>query len=91
MDATYRNDLRELNEVNFQRFDAKLEQRVFASEARLDRRITELKADTQVGFANLQRDLERGLRAQLKWMVGFWLGTVIPLAGLIVVLNRWGG
>ena len=28
MDATYRNDLREVNELNFARFDAKLEQRL---------------------------------------------------------------
>lgn len=28
VDATYRADLRELNELNFQRFDAKLEQRL---------------------------------------------------------------
>ena len=28
VDATYRTDLRELNELNFARFDAKLEQRV---------------------------------------------------------------
>ncbi len=34
MDATYRGDLRELNELNFSRFDAKLE-----------RRLAELKAD----------------------------------------------
>ena len=28
VDATYRNDLREVNELNFARFDAKLEQRL---------------------------------------------------------------
>jgi hypothetical protein len=28
VDATYRADLRELNELNFARFDAKLEQRI---------------------------------------------------------------
>ena len=34
VDATYRSDLRELNELNFARFDAKLE-----------RRLAELKSD----------------------------------------------
>ena len=28
VDATYRSDLRELNELNFARFDAKLQQRI---------------------------------------------------------------
>jgi hypothetical protein len=91
VDATYRNDLRELNEANFQRFDAKLEQRVTASEARV-------RAEVQVGFANmdtrfarLEARLEYRLGAQMKWMFGFWLGTLIPLVGLMLALNRWGG
>ena len=35
VDATYRNDLRELNELNFARFDAKLEQRMHELKAEL--------------------------------------------------------
>ena len=35
MDATYRADLRELNELNFARFDAKLEQRLAELKAEL--------------------------------------------------------
>jgi hypothetical protein len=35
VDATYRSDLRELNELNFARFDAKLEQRVIQFDARI--------------------------------------------------------
>src|SRR5881396_802977 len=38
VDDTYRTDLRELNEVNFTRFDAKLEQRLAESDARWERR-----------------------------------------------------
>jgi hypothetical protein len=34
VDATYKSDLRELNELNFARFDAKLEQRL--AELRID-------------------------------------------------------
>lgn len=39
VDLTYRADLRELNELNFARFDAKLEQRIAQSESRLDAKI----------------------------------------------------
>ena len=35
VDATYRADLRELNELNFARFDAKLEQRLAETKAEL--------------------------------------------------------
>jgi hypothetical protein len=45
VDLTYRADLRELNELNFARFDAKLEQRVAQSEARLDARIDRVEAE----------------------------------------------
>lgn len=41
VDAEYRRELREQNEMNFARFDAKLEQRM----AGLDTKIAELKAD----------------------------------------------
>ncbi len=36
VDATYRTDLRELNELNLARFDAKLEQRVVQLDAKLE-------------------------------------------------------
>ena len=39
VDATYRSDLRELNELNFARFDAKLEQRLAQLETRLTKRL----------------------------------------------------
>jgi hypothetical protein len=35
VDATYRSELKELNELNFQRFDARLEQRLAQLESRL--------------------------------------------------------
>jgi hypothetical protein len=44
VDATYRGDLRELNEVNFARFDAKLEQRLAELRAELVTRIERLEA-----------------------------------------------
>jgi hypothetical protein len=58
VDLTYRNDLRELNELNFARFDAKLEQRL----------------------AELRTDLVR-------WMFGFWVSTLIGIAGLLIALR----
>jgi hypothetical protein len=82
VDATYRSDLRKLNELNFARFDAKVDQR-FAEAARdLDRRFAEFRVETEgvKGATAAQRaDL-------LKWMFGFWVATVVPLGGLIVGL-----
>ena len=58
VDATYRLDLRELNDRNFQRFDAKMGERMAQSEARMERRIGELLARLE---ARLDAKLEKGL------------------------------
>ena len=42
MDATYRADLREVNELNFARFDAKVAQRFAEQDAKIERRFTEM-------------------------------------------------
>ena len=87
VDATYRSDLRELNESNFQRFDAKLEQRLAQQDARWERRIAELESKLERRLAQQDRriaDLDAifekrigALKADLiKWMFLFWVGTV---------------
>jgi hypothetical protein len=58
MDLTYRTDLPELNELNFARFVAKLEQRL----------------------AEFRSEL-------LGWMFGFWVTTLLGIAGLMVALR----
>jgi hypothetical protein len=82
VDLTYRGDLRELNELNFARFDAKLEQRWAQLDAKLEQRVTELRqeigtlrADSQTGLANLKSEL-------LKWMFLFWATTIAGLVAL---------
>lgn len=45
VDATYRADLRELNELNFARFDAKMEQRFAQADAKIERAVGSLKTD----------------------------------------------
>ena len=70
MDASFRAELRELNEQNFRRFEAKLEQRV-----------AELRAEMAVQGAGL-RSAMADLKAELiKWMFLFWLGTVATMLG----------
>jgi len=44
VDATYRADLRELNEPNFARFDAKLEQRLAELRSDIAERVAELES-----------------------------------------------
>jgi hypothetical protein len=73
VDLAYRTDLRELNELNFARFDAKLEQRLAELRAEL---LIELRRET----AQLRVEL-------LRWMFGFWASTLLAIAGLFVGLR----
>ena len=47
MDGTYRSDLRELNELNFERFDAKMSQRVAELRDALETRIEAVRSEMQ--------------------------------------------
>ena len=79
VDDTYRNDLRDLNELNFQRFDSKLEQRLAesdakwekrmaASDARWNERITKLDAKWEKALAESDAMWnERMVKMDAKW------------------------
>jgi hypothetical protein len=76
VDTTYKADLRDLIEVQAQRFDARLEQRLAETRAELRTEIGQVRAEMGVGFAQLRAEL-------IKWMFLFWLGTVAAtLAGI---------
>jgi hypothetical protein len=59
VDATYRSDLRELNEINFARFDAKMEQRFAEQDAKLEKRFAEQDAKFEKRFAEQDMKFEK--------------------------------
>ena len=59
VDANSRSDLRELNEGNFARFDAKVEQRFAESDARLEKRFAEAEVRLEKRFAEAEVRLEK--------------------------------
>ena len=82
VDATYRGELREFNELNFARFDAKLEQRVAELHARIDAVAVELNARIDRRFSELEALLERRLGEQTRWLFVAWASLLIPIIGL---------
>lgn len=82
VDATYRADLRQLNETNFARFDAKLEQRIAQLRSDLEQRITELDAKVDRVAAALRETVEHGFKEQTRWMFVAWASLLIPILGL---------
>ncbi len=63
VDATYRADLRHLNDLNFGRFDATLEQRFAEQDARIDRRFAEFEVKMERRFAEMEVKFEKRLGA----------------------------
>jgi DNA anti-recombination protein RmuC len=57
VDATYRSDLRELNELHFARFDAKLEQRLAELHAKLDAKIDRVSAELNAKIDRVSAEL----------------------------------
>jgi hypothetical protein len=81
VDATYRSEFRELFDVNFARFDAKLEQRA-----------AELRAELHTEVAGLRGEFTQALTALetrlIRWMLLFWVGTI---GTMIALLRFWSG
>src|SRR5687768_695602 len=92
VDATYRSELRELNEHNFARFDAKLEQRIAELRAEFIGRIAELRAEMQAGFARLEARFDAKLEQRIaeletrltKRLFGFWVAQAATTVGLVL-------
>jgi hypothetical protein len=55
VDIAYRGELRELNEANFNRFDAKMEQRFAEFELKIDRRFAEFELKVDRRLAEMDR------------------------------------
>jgi hypothetical protein len=101
VETTYGADLREVNELNFSRFDAKLEQRLAQSDATWEQRLAQLDVKWEQRLAQLDVKWEQRLaqldvrlesqgRMLVKWMFGFWMATVTTLGGLIVAVLHFG-
>src|SRR4051812_41823783 len=85
VDAAYKSDLRERNELNFARFDAKVELRLAGLESRLEQRLLEFRADMQVGFAKADTRVEAALKEQTRF---YFLAWAVLLASNIALWLR---
>ena len=96
IDTGYRSELRESNELNFARFDAKLEQRVAELRAELDQGIAALRAEFVQENAEMRGDLRtefnKGLASLetklIRWMFVFWAGSTLTILGTMLALLK---
>ena len=92
IDSDYRSELRELNELNFARFDAKLEQRIAELRAEFRQEIARLESSLNQSIAELRIEFHTGLAALetklIRWMFVFWAGSTLTILGMMLALLR---
>ena len=99
VDATYRADLRELNELNFARFDAKVDQRIGALdqrigmlEAKLEQRLAEFGAELRMEmerrFAQVDARIGDVKHEMLRWMLASWSTMMLVLLGTLFAVLK---
>jgi hypothetical protein len=87
VDATYRTDLRELNELNFARFDARLEQQLAELRTEIRTGAAELRTEMHTGLARLEGGLLARIALaesrQTRLTLAVWIATLGAVAALI--------
>lgn len=91
VDLTYRTELREINELNYARFEAKLSEGLATLRADLETKLGALRAELKQDIAEaraaargdlaearaaFKQDLADTRADLIKWMFLFWLGSV---------------
>lgn len=88
VDATYRSDLKELNELNYARFDAKVDQRFAEARVETERQIAALRVEMERGFAGLRTEIET-LRTEIETLRTEIEGVKGATAGQRADLLKW--
>jgi hypothetical protein len=89
VDAAHRSDLRELNELNFARFDVTLKQQLSEFSRVLDQRLAEFSrvferelAKLAIELKDLRVELKDQQVVQMRWMIGMWVVVLVAVIGL---------
>ena len=75
--AVNRAAIREVADLYYARFDA-----------RLEKGLAEVRSDLAKESAQLRSEMANQRADLIKWMFIFWVGTMVPLAGLMIALTK---
>ncbi|MBA2687849.1 MAG: hypothetical protein H0U64_07100, partial [Gemmatimonadaceae bacterium] len=85
--TTYQNQLREMNDLNWERFKAHMDSEINSLGSELRGEMTELRAELraemQAGFAEIRLEMERFRSSVLKWMFVYWTATIATILGFL--------
>ena len=84
--------VREVADLYFARFEARLEKGLAEVRSEVDKGLSEVRSEMDKGFSKVRSEMDVRLADQradlIKWMFLFWIGTLVPLAGLMIALTR---
>src|SRR6266540_2051664 len=83
VDSTYQGQLKEINDLNWARMEARFDAfdaRMSAFEARMESRMNAFESRMEARFEKFRSEM-------LLWMFAFWSATVIPLIGVMLALS----
>src|SRR5437773_9511285 len=83
VDATYKLELRDLNELNFARFDAKLEQRIAELRAELRTELATLEGRLLARLGVVEGRFGTHEGRLVRWMFLFWVASLSTSIALI--------
>ncbi len=94
VDVTYQNQLRDINELNWERFKATLLAEVASLRAESNGLRTELRAEINALRTELRAEFRAGLAELhadlMRWMFIYWTGSLVGRGGLIVGMALFG-
>ena len=90
VDATYKAELREINDLNWERFKATLHAEISSLRAELRGEISALEGKLLGEISSLRAELRGEFRSDMKamkadlmkWMFLYWSGTVAAIIGM---------
>ena len=88
VDATYRSDLRDLNELNFSRFSAETKAGFASADSKLEQRLAQLRQEMQSGFARADAKLEQAIAQVRQEMEGGFARAAAKLEQAIAELRQ---
>lgn len=94
--SAFRTDLKDVNELNYARFESKLEQRIAELRATLREEVAQMAAALRQEISGAERRVEknivalradvRSLKSLVRWLFGFWAASTVTVLAAIIRL-----
>lgn len=88
VDTTYQQQLRDLNDLNWERFKAELHSAIAQSEGRSAANLMHSETRLSDKIAKLQVGMEQRFSGLMKWMFIYWSGMMLSVGGILIAILK---